>query len=103
MMEPLVPTRPMKIAPTETPAPPWTGQVFVCDKCGAENQLEAADVCVPLNPPDGEHYLTPRCPTDGCGYISVIMLPESALGLMRLGLESDVAGENEPEQVGNAS
>lgn len=84
MTEPLVKTRAIKIAPTETPAPPWTGRVFFCDRCRAANQLEAGDVCMPLA---GWNYLTPACPTPGCGHRSKIQLPESAVALLKIGLD----------------
>jgi hypothetical protein len=89
MNEPLVKTRPIKITPTTSPAPPWSGMVFNCARCEAENQLEAGDVCIPLSP-DGRDYLTPACPTPGCGHISVVTLPRPAAEVrkqLQLGLE----------------
>src|ERR1043165_6989383 len=88
MTEPLVKTPRIKITPTETPAPPWASKSYVCDKCGMINVLEPSDVCVPVSP-NGHEYLTPPCPTPGCGHVSKIYFSDSALALMRIGLEPD--------------
>jgi hypothetical protein len=76
MSEPLITTRPMKITPDETPAPPWSGHAFYCEKCQALNQLEAGDVCMTMVEGRGQEYLTPACPTRGCGHRSRIQLPK---------------------------
>ncbi len=39
------PTPRMKLTADRTPPPPWTGVKFICKKCRAEYQLEAADKC----------------------------------------------------------
>lgn len=63
------PTPRMSISESKTPAPPWTGVKFKCDKCGAVYQLEAADHCTPR-----VHggYFTPAC--RNCGRICVIIV-----------------------------
>jgi hypothetical protein len=72
--ETATPTPRIRITPAESPAPPWTGKKFTCEKCTAEWQLEAADQCelrIVVN--DHLHaYNTPPCPTPGCGHINVI-------------------------------
>jgi hypothetical protein len=90
MSEPLNRTPRMKITPTETPAPRWAGHVYFCEKCLAPNQLEAGDQCMAVVKA-GWEYLTPRCPTRGCGHRSRIMLPASASALLKIGLEEDSA------------
>jgi hypothetical protein len=96
MNAPLVTTRPWKITPTETPAR-WTGIQFTCARCGALNQLEAGDQVAPI---DGTAtaFLTPSCPTPGCGEQSVIDVPELSRDevrkLLEIGLEKDEEGWN---------
>jgi hypothetical protein len=88
MTEPLVSTPRMRIDVDRSPAPPWSGKVFVCDRCLVPAQLEAGDVCVPVSP-NGSQYLTPECPTHGCGHVNTIRFAESALALMRVALGPD--------------
>jgi len=71
--EPLVTTRPIKITPAETPAPPWTGVKFRCRHCSAEYQLEAGDKCVATDG-TGTKFKTPAC--FDCNWESVIQAPE---------------------------
>lgn len=71
MPEPLVTTPRMKITPTESPAPPWAGLQFDCERCEAVFVLEAADECDQI---EGctDAVLTPAC--RDCGHRSVVML-----------------------------
>ena len=72
--------------------------VFICNRCLAENQLTAGDVCVPISP-NGFEYLTPKCPTPGCGHVSKVHFAEYDRALLKIGLEPD----DVEEQVANAS
>lgn len=62
----------MQITVDPTPAPPWTGVKFTCEKCQAEYHLEAADRCVPIMRGSGKvtGYLTPICLD--CGHVNVV-------------------------------
>ena len=80
--ETATPTPRVKITPAETPAPPWTGMKFTCEKCKGEFQLEAADKCE-LRLVVNDHlraYNTPPCPDYDsmrgtfCEHINVIEL-----------------------------
>jgi hypothetical protein len=74
MTEALEQTPRMQITVADTPAPPWTGLKFTCEKCQGEFQLEAADPCslrLVLNDHLKTHN-TPPCPTEGCGQINVV-------------------------------
>jgi hypothetical protein len=69
----------IEITATTSPAPPWAGEKFACEKCKGEFQLEAADPCelrLILND-HLESYNTPPCPTKGCGHINVITIDKN--------------------------
>jgi len=78
MTESLEKTPRMQITATETPAPPWAGLKFTCEKCNGEFQLEAADPCELRLVLNGhlKTYSAPPCPTEGCGHINTVTVDE---------------------------
>lgn len=68
------PTPRMRIEVDKSPAPIWVGVKFKCRKCTGVFQLEAADCCQPQGSKD--LYFSPRCPTLGCGHVSLLKIPE---------------------------
>jgi hypothetical protein len=89
----------MNRTPTETPAPPWASKSYICEKCGMINVLEPSDVCVPVCS-NGFEYLTPACPTPGCGRVAKITFPESVIALLKNGLST---ADETDDQAGNPS
>jgi hypothetical protein len=72
--ETTAPTPRMRIDVDPTPAPPWTGKKFKCEKCPAEYQLEAGDQCVEQTRMEFESqkFATPAC--WDCGHVNVIKI-----------------------------
>jgi uracil-DNA glycosylase len=87
----------MRITPTRTAAPAWTGLKFICERCGILNQLEAADACEFVT----ESFVrTPACPSRGCGNRQLLYVPlpaEEVRKLLLIGLEPGDGTDEEGE------
>jgi hypothetical protein len=67
------PTRRINLSVASGPNPPWTGQYFTCEHCGAHYQLGASDECEPkIGFPPG-YFLAPACWT--CEHRNTITVP----------------------------
>ena len=106
MAEPLNGSPRFTIVRDDTPLPPWAGIRFTCGYCPPEYQLEAADVCTPIDG-TGTGHLTPTC--IDCGHATVIDLSradvdvERTARLLAIALLPEGIDEDEDETPGLAS